>query len=163
MTIERKASNIESRFRIEERVFHLQIETTEGLTDLTVKQTIIQEDDENIRVTLTAMVQGVLHSYESNTTEATLLSLAKNLPEGWKIKACISCRHGHFCPVGNYDNELFCVTDFEPKEIRDLWHVTEEESERKKRSRTLFDFCEKYKEQSKEYFTYNDYYYEMKK
>ena len=87
--------------------------------------------------------------------------LAKNLPEKWYIKSCVSCRYGHFCPVGNYDNELFCVTDFAPKEPRDLWHVTENEIERKNRSRTLFDCCDHYKEHAEDYFTYSDYYYEV--
>lgn len=95
--------------------------------------------------------------------EENVFYLPVKTTEGWVIKSCISCRYGHFCPVGNYDNELFCVTDFDPKEPRDLWHVTENESERKKRSRTLFDCCEKYEEQSKDYFTYSDYYYEIGK
>lgn len=148
---------------IEENVFYLPVKTTEGLVNLEVKHTIIPQDDENVSVILSTMVQGVLYSYESDTTEKNLISLAKNLPEGWVIKACISCRYGHFCPVGNYDNELFCVTDFDLKEPCDLWYVTENENERKKRSRTLFDCCEKYEEQSKDYFTYSDYYYEIGK
>lgn len=146
---------------IEEKIYYLPVETTEGEIALEVKHTIIPYDDKNVRVTLSAMVQGVLHSYESDTTEEILLALAKNLPEGWKIKSCISCRYGHFCPVGDCDNELFCITDFDPQGIWDLWNVTENENERKKRSRTLFDCCEKYKEQSKDYFTYSDYYNEM--
>ena len=92
-----------------------------------------------------------------------IILLAKELPKTWKIKSCLSCRFGHFCPVGNGDNELFCVTDFAPKEPRDLWHVTENEIERKNRSRTLFDCCDHYKEQAEDYFTYSDYYYEVKK
>ena len=140
----------------------LPIETTEGMINLKVEHTIIPQDDENKKVLLSAMVQGVLHSYEADTTEQVLLALAKNLPEGWRIKSCLSCRYGNFCPVGNDDNELFCVTDFEPKSPRDLWYFTEDEDERKRRRRTLFDCCEKYVEQSEDYFTYSDY-HTMKK
>ena len=39
--------------------------------------------------------------------------------------------------------------------------VTEDGGERKKRSRTLFECCEKYKQQTTDYFTYSDYYFEM--
>ena len=55
--------------------------------------------------------------------------------------------------------EQTCVTEFEPKSPRDLWYVTEDDDERKNRSRTLFECCEHYKEQSKDYFTYSDYYF----
>ena len=71
--------------------------------------------------------------------------------------SCLSCRYGHFCPVGNADNELFCVTEFEPKEISDLWQVTEDDAERSKRSRNLFHLCEQYLPQVSDYFTYSDY------
>jgi len=53
------------------------------------------------------------------------------------------------------------VTDFEPKEPRDLWHLIENDEERARRSRTLFDLCDMYAPQSKEYFTYSDYYSRM--
>ena len=102
-------------------------------------------------------MQGVLHTYESDSTEKVLIALAKNLPAGVKIKSCISCRYGHFCPVGDNDNELLCITEFEPKNPRDLWDITENETEREKRCRTLFDCCEKHEEQSEDYYTYNDY------
>jgi len=96
--------------------------------------------------------------FEAETTEKVLIEFAKFLPADWKIKSCLSCRYGHFCPVGNADNELFCVTEFEPKEVSDLWPVTEDYDERRKRSRSLFHLCDQYIEQSDDYFTYNDYY-----
>lgn len=148
---------------IEKRIYYLAIETTEGPINIKINHTVIPIDEENVKVTLSTMVQGVLHSYESSSTENVLICLAKNLPETWHIKSCFSCRHGHFCPVGDFDNEIFCVTDFDPKTPPNLWNVTEDEKEREKRRRTLFDYCEHYKEQSKDYFTYNDYYHVMHK
>jgi len=71
----------------EEKNFSLPIETPDGLINLEVKHTTLPQGNENVKVTLSAMVQGVLHTYESNSTEKLMLALAKNLPEGWKIKS----------------------------------------------------------------------------
>lgn len=137
----------------------LLIETPKGIVELEIEHIVISENEEDMSVTLSTEIRGELRTYQTKTTEEALYLLAKDLPEKWNIKSCLSCRYGHFCPVGNWDNELFCVTEFEPKSPRDLWYVTEEDDERKNRSRTLFECCEHYKEQSKDYFTYSDYYF----
>lgn len=142
-------------------VYYLPVETPDGIIKLEISHTAINIGYEDMSVTLSTTIQGKNYTYQAEITEVALILLAKNLPENWHIKSCISCRHGHFCPTGNYDNELFCVTDFAPKERRDLWHVTEDQEERTNRSRTLFDCCGLYETQSKDYFTYNDYYYEV--
>lgn len=85
--------------------------------------------------------------------------LQNNLPEYVQIKCCLTCRHGNFCPVGNSLDEVFCTKDVEIKEIRDLWFYTEDEAERRKRSRKYTCFCETYCVQTEEYFTYNDFGY----
>ena len=61
------------------------------------------------------------------------------------------------CPVGNTPGELFCTKDVEITQKSDLFFYTEDESERTKRFRNYTDICEKYQEQSKDHFTYNDY------
>lgn len=148
---------------MENKTYCLPIKTPDGIIELEINHVASNRDDENMNVTISTIIQEEARSYQAETTEEALIQLAKSLPEKWHIKSCISCRYGHFCPVGNYDNELFCVTDFTPKEPRDLWHVTENEGERKSRSRTLFDCCDHYKEQAEDYFTYSDYYYEVMK
>ena len=148
---------------MESKIYCLSIKTPNGIVKLEINHTVVNKDDEDMSVTLSTTIQGETRSYQTETTEEALILLAKNLPENWHIKSCISCRYGHFCPVGNYDNELFCVTDFDPKEPSDLWHVTENEGERKRRSRTLFDCCDHYKIQAEDYYTYSDYYYEVMK
>ena len=102
-------------------------------------------------------------NFEAETTEKVLIKFAKSLPVGWSIRSCLSCRYGHFCPVGNYDNELFCVTEFEPKDKSDLYNVTENIYERKSRSRNLFYICDKYLPQTSNYLTYSNYYFEINK
>lgn len=148
---------------MEHTAYDLSIETPDGIVWLKINHTVANGNDEGMIVTLSTTIHGEEHFYQTETTEEALILLAKNLPPQWQIKSCISCRHGHFCPVGNLDNELFCVTDFDPKEPRDLWHVTEDDQERMSRSRRLFDCCEKYVRQTADHFTYSDYYSEINK
>lgn len=143
------------------KTYYLSVETPIGTAELEVCHAVMNRDEDDMTVTVSTTIHGEMVAFQANTTENALIQLAKHLPIGWSIKSCLSCRYGHFCPVGDYDNELFCVTDFEPKEPRDLWHVTEDDEERTKRSRKLFDSCNQYAPQSKDYFTYSDYYYIM--
>ena len=146
---------------MERNTYYLPIETPNGMVRLKINHTVENRDDEEMIVTISTKIHSEDYFYHAETTEEALILLAKNLPPEWHIKSCIFCRHGHFCPVGNFDNELFCVTDFDPKAPHDLWHVTEDDGERKRRSRTLFECCADYKQQTKDYFTYNDYYFEI--
>ncbi len=146
---------------MEKKVFNLLIENPEEILELEVSHIVENKYEADMCVSLSAIIQGEARLWKSETTEDALILLAKSLPEGWKIKSCFSCRFGNFCPVGDCDNELFCVTDFEPKESCDLWHVTEDVVERNSRRRTLFDYCDFYKEQTECYYTYSDYYCRM--
>ncbi len=138
-------------------VFRLPVETPAGSMVLEVSRTVLYAGNPQMQVILCATVQGKNLRLEAETTEDALIQLGKRLPEGWFVRSCISCRHGHFCPVGNGDNELFCVPDFAPKTPRDLWYVTEDTQQRSQRSRSLFDCCDGYAPQSADYYTYNDY------
>ena len=139
----------------------LRVCTPEGDLDLSVIHGAARNEDDVLQVSLAADIQSTVISVRAETTEDSLVKLAKKLPKNWYIKSCYSCRYGHFCPVGDADNEIFCVTEFEPKQVCDLWHVTEEPSERSRRSRTLFHVCPKYQPQSDAYFTYSDYRYKV--
>ena len=120
-------------------------------------QRVVNENDDSMLVTISVTFKGHEMRFNAETTEAALINFAKDLPVGWSIKSCLSCRYGHFCPVGNADNELFCVTEFKPKEVSNLWQVTEGCDERKQRSRNLFHLCEQYLPQASDYLTYSDY------
>lgn len=143
------------------KAYYLSVEIPNTVAKLEICHAVMNQDEGDMTVTISTTIQDERAILQSDTTENALIQLAKSLPAGWSIKSCLSCRYGHFCPAGDYDNELFCVTDFEPKEPRDLWHVTEDSEERAKRKRTLFDLCDMYAPQSKEYFTYSDYYLRM--
>ena len=85
--------------------------------------------------------------------------LQKKLPDNVKIQCCLTCRHGNMCPVGNKPGELFCTKDVIITQKSDLFFYTEDDAERTSRSRDCTNVCEKYEEQSKDYYTYNDYLY----
>ncbi len=88
-----------------------------------------------------------------------IADLQQQLPEGILLKCCLACKHGNLCPVGNAQNEVFCIKDTVPKEPRDLWYYTEDPKERAQRSRGYFDRCHHFAPQSKGYYTYNDFIY----
>ena len=90
----------------------------------------------------------------NGSTESIFMELSEILNGKYEIRSCYTCRHGNFCPIGDQNNEIFCVSDFEPKCKSDLYFVTEDSAERKKRSRTLFDFCKDFKPCSDDYYTY---------
>lgn len=85
--------------------------------------------------------------------------LQKKLPDNVRIQCCLTCRHGNMCPVGNKPGELFCTKDVIITQKSDLFFYTEDDTERTSRSRDCTNVCEKYEEQSKDYYTYNDYLY----
>lgn len=91
------------------------------------------------------------------------VDLQRNLPENIYLKCCLTCRHGNMCPVGNTPGEIFCTKDVVIRSEKDSLHYTEDENERKKRSRFYTDICENYKEQTEEFYTYNYFYSSMKK
>ena len=142
-------------------IYTLTIITPEGVIDVPIKHRVINKNDDNMQTTISVTIDEHEMCFDAETTEEVLIKFAKKLPVGWSIKSCLSCRYGHFCPVGNADNELFCLTEFEPKESSDLWQVTEDDAERNKRSRNLFHLCEQYLPQASDYFTYSDYLSEM--
>lgn len=139
----------------------INLSTPNGIEEVTVKYTNKYTEEYDSLVSVATEIDGKWICAVGNQTEETLIMLAKSLPEGYEIISCLTCRHGNFCPVGDGDNEIFCITDFEPKQKSDLFFVTEDLKERKKRIRSLFDYCKEYKAQSDDYYTYNDYLYQM--
>ena len=92
--------------------------------------------------------------------------LQKQLPDGVILKCCLTCHHGNMCPFGNKPGEVFCTKDLTIAAKNDLcnWFNYEENGgEIEKRSRSYADTCENYKHQSFDFYTYNDYLYELEK
>ncbi len=91
-----------------------------------------------------------------------LADLQNKLSDGIILKCCLACKHGNLCPVGNRENQVFCMKDIIPKQKSDLFFYTEDETERKNRSRTSFECCNTFEQQSEAYYTYNDFVYFLK-
>ena len=142
-------------------IYTLTISTPNGVIDIPIRHRVVNKNDDNMQTTISLTIEGREMCFNAETTEKVLIKFAKSLPAGWSIQSCLSCRYGHFCPTGNADNELFCVTKFEPQEISDLWQVTEDVVERSKRNKNLFHLCDQYAPQTDDYFTYSDYYSEV--
>lgn len=88
--------------------------------------------------------------------------LQNQLPKDVKLKCCLVCKHGNMCPIGNLRNEVFCTNDVLISEKSDLFFYTEDDIERKKRSRKYTDICNKFGFQNPDYYTYNDWLYCLK-
>ena len=90
----------------------------------------------------------------SGDTESIFVKLSRILNGQYEIQSCFTCRYGNFCPWGDIDNEIFCISDFEPKSKNDLFFLYNNSVEMKSRHRTLFDICEKFLPCSDDYWTY---------
>ena len=87
-------------------------------------------------------------------TESVFMKISRILSDRYEIHSCYTCRYGNFCPVGDRDNEIFCINDFEPKRKEDILYIFQNGEEMEKRSRTLFYICDGYKPCDDNYWTY---------
>ena len=91
----------------------------------------------------------------------TLADLQMKLPKDVKLACCMTCRHGNMCPYGNGENQLICtkgITITSKEDMLDLFDQTDPFEERAVAS---LDFCEDFVYQSDDYYTYNDYFYQL--
>ena len=91
----------------------------------------------------------------------TLADLQMKLPKDVKLACCMTCRHGNMCPYGNEENQLICtkgITITSKEDMLDLFDQTDPFEERAVAS---LDFCEDFVYQSDDYYTYNDYFYQL--
>lgn len=71
----------------------------------------------------------------------------------------MTCIHGNMCPYGNSPREIFCTKNYK---INDKFELADlfDKSNLYKDNKVLCDsYCEEYKHQNKEEYTYNDYLY----
>ncbi len=130
--------------------FSLRLKTPDEIKVFNVEMQF-DEDTENDKFSL--FIDGEKIELTGNT-ESIFIKLSKILKDKYEILSCYTCKYGNFCPLGDLDNEIFCINDFEPKCKSDLFFVYEDMKERKKRSRTLFDVCEDFQPCSDDYYTY---------
>ncbi len=91
----------------------------------------------------------------------TLADLEINLPENVKLACCMTCRHGNMCPYGNKENQLFCTKDIKITSKEDMCDLFDQTDPFEERAVASLDFCEDFVYQSDNYYTYNDYLYQL--
>ena len=91
----------------------------------------------------------------------TFAGLETKLPVDVKIACCMTCRHGNMCPYGNAENQLFCTKDIRISSKEDMCNLFDQTDSVKERSVASLDFCDNFVYQSEEYYTYNDYLYQL--
>lgn len=90
--------------------------------------------------------------------------LQKNLPEGVRLKGCLVCRHGNLCPFGNEPGRVYCTKDCEINSKEDMINLFSEEEEKiLNRLRKYTHICEAFCHQSEDFYTYNDYLFQLNK
>jgi hypothetical protein len=92
-----------------------------------------------------------------HTWEEAFSSLQKSLPEGVKIKCCLSCRHGNFCPYGNKNDEIYCLKNDSPKNKLDVCDLLNGDKDLTAKRKDVSFICPDYREASEGHYAYNDY------
>lgn len=91
----------------------------------------------------------------------TIADLQTNLPNDVKLACCMTCRHGNMCPYGNNENELFCTKDITITSKEDMLDLFDQTDPFEERAVASLGFCEDFVYQSDDYYTYNDYFYQL--
>lgn len=127
---------------------------------------VCNEEDEfhpTVRVSIQYQDQEIWGYGEDYLWVDAFADLQKHLPDNVILKCCLTCRHGNMCPFGNKPGEVFCTKDFVVSSKEDMCNLfgTESNDVIENRSRNYADTCENYKHQSADFYTYNDYLYEL--
>lgn len=107
------------------------------------------------------------NEYKGNGTDYlwtdTFADLETKLPADVRLACCMTCRHGNMCPYGNSENELFCTKDIRINSKEDMCNLFDQTNPFEERSVASLDSCDDFVYQSDEYYTYNDYLYQLNK
>jgi len=91
----------------------------------------------------------------------TLADLQMKFPKDIKLACCMTCHHGNMCPYGNEKNQLICTKGIPITSKEDMLALFDETDPFEERAVASFDFCEDFVYQSDDYYTYNDYFYQL--
>ena len=93
----------------------------------------------------------------------TIADLQTKLPNDVKLACCMTCRHGNMCPYGNEENQLICTKGITITSKGDMLDLFDQTNSFEERAVASLDFCEDFVYQSDDYYTYNDYFYQLSK
>ena len=91
----------------------------------------------------------------------TIADLQTKLPIDVKLACCMTCRYGNMCPYGNEENQLICTKDITIMSKEDMLDLFDQTEPFEERAVASLDFCEDFVYQSDDYYTYNDYFYQL--
>ena len=99
-----------------------------------------------------------IYSKSSDSIEYGIKYLQKQLPDNVNIACCQSCRHGNFNPIGDIENQLFCLKDKTICNRNDVVEIfSKQDIDLETRRRKLLDFCNDFQPIAhNEKYTYND-------
>ena len=127
---------------------------------------ITYDDSESIanpQTEITLLYNGI--EYKGNGADYlwtdTIADIQTKLPNDVKLACCMTCRHGNMCPYGNKENELLCTKDITITSKEDLLDLFDQTDPLEERAVDSLDFCEDFLYQSDDYYTYNDYFYQL--
>ena len=132
-----------------------------------LKKTITSHDDEADMdvVGLQMIVDGIEYKTPHSNwyMENAVMYLQNVLPEHIDIACCQSCRHGNFCPVGDFDDKIFCLLGYKPHDKADVAIILHKNRGDLPRYE-LLHWCDRYEKiDTNKYYTYNDWEYHLKK
>ena len=93
----------------------------------------------------------------------TLADLQTKLPKDVTLACCMTCRHGNMCPYGNAENQLFCTKDKIITSKEDMCNLFDQTDPFDERVVASLDYCDDFIYQSDDFYTYNDYFYQLEK
>ena len=88
--------------------------------------------------------------------------LQKKLPDGVRLKCCLTCRHGTLCPYGNIPNYVLCSKPETITSKDDVITWLYEVDDIEPMERNSFQSCEHFIFADEEHFTYNDFLYYLR-
>ena len=118
-------------------------------------------DPPSMSITLTYDGKNYWSDAICHTWEEAFAALQRGLPEGVKVKCCLTCRHGNFCPYGNKSGEIFCLKNDKPKNKLDVCDLLNGDKDLNAKRKDISFVCPEYSEASEEHYAYNDYLYSL--
>jgi len=55
--------------------------------------------------------------------EGAVRDMQKQLPDNILIACCQTCKHGNYNPLGDYENEIYCLLSYIPREKADVVYI----------------------------------------
>lgn len=120
---------------------------------------LIKQHGENIKIRLEVNYNGKEYVGVGYGEEDVFVNLQKNLPSNVTLLCCMTCAYGNLCPFGNVFGEVYCTKNNPINNKQELIELFSDEKLINNLKVLSEDYCNNFKEQNKNDYTYNDYNY----